>query len=103
MKITEKHIDDPELGIDTFIEQMAISRMQLYRKIAALTNMTVKEFVNDIRLRRAAQILSNKNIRVSEVAYSVGLVINPILVNALNESTAWALRSINRKNIRFSA
>ncbi len=46
--------------------------MQLYRKIAALTNMTVKKFVNDIRLRRAAQILSNKNIHVSEVAYSVG-------------------------------
>ena len=46
--------------------------MQLYRKIDALTNMTVKEFVNDIRLKRAEQILSEKKINISEVAYSVG-------------------------------
>ena len=72
VRITEKNIDDPDLNIDKFVSQMGVSRMQLYRKINALTNMTVKEFVNDIRLKRAEQIFSEKNISISEVAYSVG-------------------------------
>lgn len=72
IKITEKYIDDPNLNIDKFVSQIGVSRMQLYRKINALTNMTVKEFVNDIRLKRAEQILSEKKISVSEVAYSTG-------------------------------
>ncbi len=70
--VVEKYIDDPDLNIDKFVSQMAVSRMQLYRKIDALTSMTVKEFVNDIRLKRAEQILSEKKINISEVAYSVG-------------------------------
>lgn len=72
LKITENYIDDPDLNIDKFVSQMGVSRMQLYRKLSALTNMTVKEFVNDIRLKRAEQMLSEKRITVSEVAYSVG-------------------------------
>ena len=72
VKITEKYIDDPELNIDKFVSQMGVSRMQLYRKINALTSMTVKEFVNDIRLKRAEQMFAEKKISVSEVAYSVG-------------------------------
>ncbi len=46
--------------------------MQLYRKLAALTDMTVKEFIRDIRLKRAAQLLIQKKMTVSEVAYAVG-------------------------------
>jgi len=72
IKIIEKYIDDPKFNIDKFTSEVGVSRMQLYRKIDALTNMTVKEFVNDIRLKRAEQILSEKKINISEVAFSVG-------------------------------
>jgi ligand-binding sensor domain-containing protein/signal transduction histidine kinase/DNA-binding response OmpR family regulator len=72
IRITEKHIDNPELNIDTFVDSLGVSRMQLYRKLDALTNMTVKEFVNDIRMKRAEQILSEKKVNISEVAYAVG-------------------------------
>jgi signal transduction histidine kinase/ligand-binding sensor domain-containing protein/DNA-binding response OmpR family regulator len=72
IRIIEKNIDDPDLNIDRFVSQIGVSRMQLYRKIDALTNMTVKEFINDIRLKRAEQILSEKKTSITEVAYSVG-------------------------------
>ena len=72
IKIIEENMDDSDLDIEKFVSQIGVSRMQLYRKIAALTNMTVKEFVNDIRLKRAAQIFSEQIINISEVAYSVG-------------------------------
>jgi len=70
--VVEKNISDPELDIDIFTTEIGVSRMQLYRKLHALTNMTVKEFIRNIRLKRAAQMLVQKKMNVSEVAYAVG-------------------------------
>jgi signal transduction histidine kinase/ligand-binding sensor domain-containing protein/DNA-binding response OmpR family regulator len=72
VEVVEKNIDDTELDIETFSKQMCVSRMQMYRKLSAITGMTVKEFIRDIRLKRAAELLDQKNLNVSEVAYAVG-------------------------------
>jgi signal transduction histidine kinase/CheY-like chemotaxis protein len=70
--IIEKNISDPDFDIETFSSEVGVSRMQLYRKLEALTNMTVKEFIRDIRIKRAAQLLEQNKITVSEVIYHVG-------------------------------
>lgn len=70
--VVEAHIADPDLDIDRFATEIGVSRMQLYRKLNALTEMTVKEFIRDIRLKRAAQLLVQKKMNVSEIAYAVG-------------------------------
>ncbi len=70
--IVEDNIDDPDLDIEKFASEIGVSRMQLYRKLNALTEMTVKEFVRSIRLKRAAQLLVQKKLNISEVAYAVG-------------------------------
>lgn len=72
IEIVEKHIDNPYLNIDLFGKEIGISRMQLYRKMSAITNMTVKEFINDIRLKRAYQLLTESALTVSEIGYAVG-------------------------------
>jgi DNA-binding response OmpR family regulator/nitrogen-specific signal transduction histidine kinase len=70
--VVEDNIDDPDLDIERFASEIGVSRMQLYRKLNALTEMTVKEFVRSIRLKRAAQLLVQKKLNISEVAYAVG-------------------------------
>jgi signal transduction histidine kinase/ligand-binding sensor domain-containing protein/DNA-binding response OmpR family regulator len=70
--VVENNISDPDLDIDRFAVEIGVSRMQLYRKLHALTEMTVKEFVRNIRLKRAAQMLVQQKMNVSEVAYAVG-------------------------------
>jgi transcriptional regulator GlxA family with amidase domain len=70
--VVERYISDPDLDIGKFAAEVGVSRMQLYRKFSALTNMTVKEFIRNIRLKRAAQLLLEKKMTVSEVAYAVG-------------------------------
>ena len=72
INVVENNISDPDLDIDRFATEIGVSRMQLYRKLHAMTEMTVKEFVRDIRLKRAAQLLVQKKMNVSEVAYAVG-------------------------------
>jgi YesN/AraC family two-component response regulator len=68
----EAHISDPDLDLEQFVMEVGVSRMQLYRKLHALTDMTVKEFIRDIRLKRAAQLLKQDTMTVSEIAYAVG-------------------------------
>ncbi len=70
--VIENNISDCDLDIESFSVKVGVSRMQLYRKLHALTDMTVKEFIRNIRLKRAAQMLVQDKMNVSEVAYEVG-------------------------------
>jgi signal transduction histidine kinase/DNA-binding response OmpR family regulator/streptogramin lyase len=72
IEVVEKNISNAELDIEHFAIEMGVSRMQLYRKFNALTNMTVKEFVRSIRLKRAAQLLLEKKMNITEIAFAVG-------------------------------
>lgn len=72
IEVVEKNISDSDLDIENFATKVGVSRMQLYRKLNALTNMTVKEFIRHIRLKRATQLLVQQKMNVSEVAYEVG-------------------------------
>ncbi|MCW3785567.1 two-component regulator propeller domain-containing protein [Plebeiibacterium sediminum] len=72
VKSVEKNIANPELDIETFAKEVGVSRMQLYRKLDALTNMTVKEFIRNIRLKRAAQLIQQDKMTVNEISYAVG-------------------------------
>lgn len=72
IEVVEKYIADPDLDIERFASEIGVSRMQLYRKLNAMTEMTVKEFIRSIRLKRAAQMLVQKKLNVSEIAYAVG-------------------------------
>ena len=70
--VIEENIADSELDIENFAMKVGVSRMQLYRKLHALTNMTVKEFIRHIRLKRAVQLLEQQKLNISEIAYAVG-------------------------------
>lgn len=72
IEVVENNISDSALDIEQFAAEVGVSRMQLYRKLHALTDMTVKEFIRDIRLKRATQLLIQKRMNVSEIAFAVG-------------------------------
>jgi len=72
IQVIEKNIAQPELDVDFLARQVGVSRTQLYRKISALTDMAAKEFVKDIRLKRAAQLLTQDKLNISEIAFEVG-------------------------------
>ncbi|MGB1032995.1 MAG: helix-turn-helix transcriptional regulator [Flavobacteriales bacterium] len=52
--------------------QMELSKMQLYRKLKALTGMSPTLVIRDIRLNEAMKLLQKGELNVSEVAYEVG-------------------------------
>ncbi|WP_158546223.1 hybrid sensor histidine kinase/response regulator transcription factor [Adhaeribacter pallidiroseus] len=68
----EKNMANTEYRVEDLGEDVAMSRMPLYRKIKALTGQTAVEFIRTIRLKRAAQLLKQQQLHVSEVTYDVG-------------------------------
>lgn len=69
----EHHLADTGYSVERFAGDMCMSRMNLYRKIQTQTGLTPSEFVRDIRLKKAAQlILNGPQVPVAEVAGRVG-------------------------------
>ncbi len=67
-----KHLDSAEFNVTMLAKHAAMSQPVLYRKIKALTGMSVNDFIKSIKLRRAAELLSDPERTVYEVAYMVG-------------------------------
>ena len=72
IKVVEEHMQDAEFSVEAFCDSMAMSRMQLHRKITALTGQTAGEFMRSLRLRRAAELIKDKAGTIAESAYDTG-------------------------------
>ena len=68
----EQHLADENVGVEDLAQKMLLSRVQLYRKLKALTDQNVTDFVRDYRLDRAFAMLKNREGMVYEVASKVG-------------------------------
>jgi|GEM_PF-802412 len=72
LAVAEQHLAEPEFDVEAFAAALAMSRIQLYRKLKALTDQPPTEFVRTLRLRRAGQLLAAQAGNVADVAYMVG-------------------------------
>ena len=72
MSVINKNIDNPELSVEFVSDEVGISRAHLHRKLKELTNQTPRDFIRNIRLKQAANLLSSGNQNVTEVMYAVG-------------------------------
>ena len=70
--IIEEHIADYNFSVDNFTKEIGMSRMQLHRKLNAITGQSAGEFIRNFRLKRAAQLLQGKHGNIAEIAYDVG-------------------------------
>ncbi|MBU1821464.1 MAG: response regulator, partial [Bacteroidetes bacterium] len=72
IRVVEEYCDDSDFGITGLCEALNVSRSNLHRKLKALTNQSTTEFIRSIRIYRAADLLKDPTLSVSEVAYRVG-------------------------------
>ncbi|MEG3659325.1 response regulator [Arenibacter palladensis] len=71
-EVLSEHLTDPTFNAESFSRAMHMSRMQLHRKIKALTAGSTSEFLRSERLKLAKQMLYTPGITVAEVAYRSG-------------------------------
>ena len=70
--IIQKNLSDSEFGVEDIGKQIGLSRVQLYRKVKAMTGSSVVDLLRKARLAKAKRLLESRSMSVSEVAYDVG-------------------------------
>ena len=70
--LVEERLSDSKLSVEDLAADMGLSRVQLYRKVKALTGSTPIDLLRKARLSHAQQLLQESKLTVSEVAYQVG-------------------------------
>jgi len=70
--LIEENMEAGDLSAESLAEAMALSHSTLYRRVKSYTGKSINTFIRSIRLKQAAQLLIDSNLRVSEVAYKVG-------------------------------
>ena len=68
----EENISRSDLSVEEMARHIGMSRAHLYKRLMAVSGRTPVEFIRDIRLKRAAELLKDSRYNVSEVAYQVG-------------------------------
>jgi signal transduction histidine kinase/DNA-binding response OmpR family regulator len=71
-KVLDEELTNSEFSATVFCEAMGVSRMQLHRKLKALTGYSTTEFIRSQRLKLAKQLIEQNKISISEVGYTVG-------------------------------
>ena len=71
-KIVEERLADSNLSVEELAADMGLSRVQLYRKVKALTGNTPVDLLRKARLAQAQRLLQESTLSVSEIAYQVG-------------------------------
>jgi len=72
IRTVEEHISDADFHINEFCREIGMSRTQAYHKVKNLSGFSLNEFILHIRLKRAAQLVVESQMNISEIAYSLG-------------------------------
>jgi signal transduction histidine kinase/ligand-binding sensor domain-containing protein/DNA-binding response OmpR family regulator len=70
--IVEENISNADFSVEALSKEIGMSRIHLYRKLNAISGKTPVEFIRSIRMERAARLLEQSQLTISEVAYQVG-------------------------------
>jgi len=74
LSIMEKHMDNNTLTVDDLVDEIGMGRTVFFHKLKSMTGLSPVEFIREIRLKRAAQLLEEqKNYNITEVTYMVGM------------------------------
>lgn len=68
----EHNLSNSDISVETMAEALGMSRVHLYKRLTAVSGLTPSEFIRQIRLRHAEQLLLKSGMTVAEVAYKVG-------------------------------
>lgn len=88
--IVEANLSDERFGVSELAEKTGMSRSFLHRRLKGLTNQSVSQFIREIRLKKAKELLELGELTVSEVAYNVGFGSPSYFIKCYHEKFGFA-------------
>ncbi len=73
VELMEKNMDNGDLIVDDLVQEMAVSRSVFFKKLKTLTGLAPVEFIKEIRINRAVQLIETGEFSMTQIAYMVGI------------------------------
>ncbi len=70
--LVEANLENEKFGVEDLIRGIGMSHSNLHRKLKASLNQTISQFIREVRLKKAKELLLSENLTVSEISYRVG-------------------------------
>ncbi len=81
-EIILENLDNENFGVKELVERSSLSRYRLSRKLHAINKKTITQYIREVRLHKAMELLQKEELTASEVAYKVGFSSLAYLINA---------------------
>lgn len=72
MVVMEQNIDNADLTVDELVSKIGVGRSVFFKKLKSLTGLAPIEFIREVRVKRAAQLIESGEYTISQVSYMVG-------------------------------
>ncbi|MBU2062731.1 MAG: AraC family transcriptional regulator, partial [Bacteroidetes bacterium] len=72
LNFIHENINESDLSVEILASKVFLSRSQLYRKIKTLTGVSVNEFIRNVRLEKAKELIQLGDNNINEISYKVG-------------------------------
>ena len=73
VELMEKNMDNGELVVDDLVKELAVSRSVFFKKLKSLTGLAPIEFIKEMRVKRAAQLIEVGELNMTQISYMVGI------------------------------
>ncbi len=73
LDVMDKQLDNNTLTVDDLVEEMGMGRTVFFNKLKSMTGLSPVEFIREMRIKRAAQLLGERKYNITEVTYMVGM------------------------------
>ena len=73
LDVMDKQMDNNTLTVDELVEEMGMGRTVFFNKLKSMTGLSPVEFIREMRIKRAAQLLEDRQYNITEVTYMVGM------------------------------
>ena len=98
-QVMDDKLTESSFSVQDFSKAVGMSRMQLHRKLKALTGLSASEFVRSQRLKLAANLLQTSNANVSEIGYQVGFNDPSYFTKCFKEAYAVSPTDYSKKHL----
>ena len=84
-EVIEENLTDEQFGVTELAQELGMSRSNLLRKVKKLSGLSVSQFIRQLRLERAMELLKEKSLTVSEISYQVGFGSSSYFIKCFRE------------------
>ncbi len=98
-EIIEENISNEKFGVSELAHEIGMSRSNLLRKLNKLTRLSVSQFIRQVRLKHAMEMLRQTSLTVSEVSYKVGFSSVSYFIKCFREYYGYPPGEVGKRNL----